>query len=755
MLGRFVLAVVLLAAPFFFGGIALATLFRRSPEQMPRLYMADLVGAAAGVLVAVWLMNGLGTPHATVASALPVLVAALLVCRNWLRIVPLALVVASIPLAQTSESLLQQQRDERAPVIYQHWDAMAKIKVYDYGPEYRGINIDNVANTGVYGFDGNWNRAEPFQFGIDVGYLLGLFESPTFLSLGAGGGSDVLQALQYGAGEVHAVEVNPHINRMLLEGDPSGYRKPEPQPEKETLSEESKRTGEKATEGESHEERDRQLASSDDPESQDDTKGSPEEEQAAAKGDQQEEGPEEPQLESHATPWPPPTLAEFSGHLYSDPRVNVVTVDARAYVRRFQGEFDFIYSLSSNTFAALASGSFAMAESYLFTTEAFRDYWRALSPGGFMMMEHQFYMPRLVSSLVDALESEGVENPRSHFAVYDLPKMRRNMILLSKRQLTDEIRTLAFGELTEEKFEDIHLLYPAPDGLEDNLINRIVTVGWRAAADEAGVEISPTTDDRPFVGQMGRWKNLTKENLEKMRPLEVFGLPLAKMIILAILAVVLVLLIPLNLLPYFKKGPRLRAAPWTYFFLIGAAFMAVEVVLIQQFTLFVGPAAYSIATILLVLLLASGIGSRFSTRVSSAAVFWGIAVWIVVDIAVFSWVAGALAALPAAVRIALTALAVAPLGFLMGMPFPKGAVRVGELVDWGFAVNGAASVLGATGILLLAFSYGLSAALATGAVLYLVAYWMLCRRGAWASRAGPAEARAGVGTSEHSSGAEA
>ena len=45
-------------------------------------------------------------------------------------------------------------------------------------------------------------------------------------------------------------------------------------------------------------------------------------------------------------------------------------------------------------------------------------------------------------------------------------------------------------------------------------------------------------------------------------------------------------------------------------------------------------------------------------------------------------------------RIALTALMVAPLGLFMGMPFPKGTCRVGELVDWAFAVNGAASVAG-------------------------------------------------------------
>jgi thiamine transporter ThiT len=73
----------------------------------------------------------------------------------------------------------------------------------------------------------------------------------------------------------------------------------------------------------------------------------------------------------------------------------------------------------------------------------------------------------------------------------------------------------------------------------------------------------------------------------------------------------------------------------------------------------------------------------------------------------------------------------------MGMPFPKGAVRVGELVDWGFAVNGAASVLGATGILLIAFTWGLSAALLTGAALYLGAFWVLRSTDGWNSAVAP------------------
>ena len=172
------------------------------------------------------------------------------------------------------------------------------------------------------------------------------------------------------------------------------------------------------------------------------------------------------------------------------------------------------------------------------------------------------------------------------------------------------------------------------------------------------------------------------------------------------------ILVPLNLLPYLRRRSQ-------------AAGRALGVLLPHRCRLHGGrggadpavhplrrPAVYTIATILLVLLLASGLGSRVSTRVPNAVVFSGIAVWIVLDIVAFPWIADVTLSSPDGSENRAHGVAMAPLGFLMGMPFPKGAVRVGELVDWGFAVNGAASVLGATGILLIAFTCGLSAALA-------------------------------------------
>jgi len=668
MVGKFVVTILLLSSAYFFGGIAVAWIFKRNSADMPRVYAADLLGAAAGVLLAIWAMNGLGTPVAVYLAALPVLIAALVASRRWLKLLPVALVLAVVFLIPRGPDLLRAEREERAPVVYTHWDAMAKIKMYNYGGQWRGLNIDNVANTPVVPFDGDWDAwyEDPSnsEWDINVGYLIAQFDSCTFLSLGSGGGMDVMLALDQGATEVHAAEVIGHINKMMIEGNPSGYVSGD-----STVLDSTGRLV---------------------------------------------------------------TLPDYSGHVYHDPRVTVVTEDARTYVKRHKNKFDVIYSLSSNTWAALGSGAFALTENYLFTTEAFKDYWNALTEGGFLSMEHQVYMPRLVSEVIDALKDLGVENPSDHFAVYNLPRLRRNVLLLSKRPLTDQLRYRAYGELTPEHQQHIHLLYPAHDTLQSNLINQIVLNGWQAMRDSAKVNISPCTDDRPFVAQMGLWRNLDRDKLENVSQYaEFYGFPLSKITIAIILLVVIAIIVPLNLLPYLGKGDKLRFAPWLYFFLIGAAFMGVEVVLIQKYTLFVGASVYSIATVLLVLLTASGIGSRFSGQVDNGIAFLGIVGWLLLDILVLGRVTGGLAFLPVGARVIVTALLIAPLGFFMGMPFPKGALRVGELVDWGFAVNGAASVLGATLIVFVAFTYGFTAALLAGAVLYLAAFGLISLRKSW------------------------
>ncbi|MFH0945713.1 MAG: hypothetical protein V2A76_10990 [Planctomycetota bacterium] len=149
------------------------------------------------------------------------------------------------------------------------------------------------------------------------------------------------------------------------------------------------------------------------------------------------------------------------------------------------------------------------------------------------------------------------------------------------------------------------------------------------------------------------------------------------------------------------------------------------------YTFFIGASVYSIGTVLLTLLLASGTGSRYSERAADRTAFLGIVVWLLLDVFVFTRLIHELPGLAPWARMGLTALLLAPLGFFMGMPFPQAGRRVKGLIDWGFAVNGAASVWGATVVLLVSFSLGFGVALMVAAGLYLLSYLLLWRKTAW------------------------
>ena len=97
-------------------------------------------------------------------------------------------------------------------------------------------------------------------------------------------------------------------------------------------------------------------------------------------------------------------------------------------------------------------------------------------------------------------------------------------------------------------------------------------------------------------------------------------------------------------------------------------------------------------------------------------------------------------------RLVISAILLAPLGFVMGMPFPTGLralasspapefpsaeARLGNArpenarpenaVEWAWAMNAAASVLGSVLAMLIAIQFGLTVTLACGAGAYLLA----------------------------------
>jgi hypothetical protein len=169
-----------------------------------------------------------------------------------------------------------------------------------------------------------------------------------------------------------------------------------------------------------------------------------------------------------------------------------------------------------------------------------------------------------------------------------------------------------------------------------------------------------------------------------------------------------------------------------YFALIGGAFMLFEIAMIQKFILFLGPPIYSLAVVLFSLLVFTGMGAWLSDRVARNRAVLNPALFIIALsalIVIFAFfltpLFNALIGLPIFLRCIIAVTLLAPLGLLLGFPFPLGIRLLGlggeDLIPYAYGLNGAFSVLGSVVALILALTYGFTFNVFIAVALYLLA----------------------------------
>jgi hypothetical protein len=83
------------------------------------------------------------------------------------------------------------------------------------------------------------------------------------------------------------------------------------------------------------------------------------------------------------------------------------------------------------------------------------------------------------------------------------------------------------------------------------------------------------------------------------------------------------------------------------------------------------------------------------------------------------------------VRVTAAAVLLVPLGILLGIPLPAGMRLVSaaspDIVPWGWGINGAFSVVGATVAVFVAMNWGFSSTLSIAALVYAGASATLSR----------------------------
>lgn len=679
--------------PFLFAATALCLAFSQYGEIAPRLYSADIQGAAAGSFAVIGMLFVLTPMRALacigaigiVAAALPLtglrrrmtlLIAALLLAvapASWLELQPSPYkdlsqslnVVGARMLAQTSSPLgVLSVVDNRHVPLRQA--AGLSLAAPREPPAQLALFIDGNGPSAITRFDTGLAPLAYLDF-LTSALPYHLLDHPQVLVLGAGSGESVLQALYQRARSIDAVELNPQLIELVQQ-----------------------------------------------------------------------------------------RFADHSGRPFSQPGVRIHIGESRRFVAAGEDRFDLIQLSLVDAPGAGSAGLHALAESYLYTVEAMRDALLRLNPGGMLAITRWIDLPprdllKLSATAIAALEAAGVREPGQRLAL--IRGWKTGTLLIKNGDFnSDELARIR--TFCRERAFDLDWLPDLRDA-ESNRYNQLARTYFPAAMHALlGPErdhfianykyfISPASDDRPHFFHFFKWSSLP-EWLELRRrggmSLMEWGYPLLlATLVQASLAGIALILLPLALAR--RQLPRDgRGRVVVYFTGLGLGFMFVEIAFIQKFMLFLSHPLYAVAVVLSGFLFFAGLGSRFGgkfggkfggqpqgtrqrhrVRLAVAAIVVIASAYLLLMPALLRHFAGL--ADPARIMISLGLIA--PLAFFMGMPFPLGLQRLATtapaFLPWAWGINACVSVVAAVLATLLAVHLGFTAVVLLALIAYLAA----------------------------------
>ena len=647
-------------------GAFLASAFARRGSWIGRLYSADLIAAAVACIGAIGIMRVLPGPLALLPpvglAALAALTAAPRSRTGLLGGALLAGVSALILLSVVSgHGVLTWGAEERRPDM-EFWNEHSRVVVYKRSNAYEVI-IDKGAGTAILPVAKRPSGAPlPVRKSWDASsaYLVYKLGRPLneVAIIGVGGGRDLLAPLANNAGHVDGYEVNDLLQDLLR-------------------------------------------------------------------------GP----------------FAEYSG-LASWPEVTLINSEARVGISLSPKRYDVIQASLIDTWAATASGGLVLSENTLYTEESWLTFIRAMSSTG-MLTFTRWYTPtapaetqRLVSLATVSLQRAGLEHPRRHVLLVasgaeprtakDARAIRMSTIILSRAPFTKE--ELQRGRQALKALGG-HVL-AAPDQLSrDPAINQLLEPKlWSRAVANSPYDLSPPTDARPYFFLPMRLKDIP--SLVGKRIGSKFEVTFNAVRVLFILAgfallfSVAVFLAGMFSLPSTDTTPEERRLfRWMnlYFMGIGLGYIMIQLGLHQVAIVVLGHPTFALSVVLFSMLLGSGLGAALSSRVKSAAHFR--LVWLLVTL----MAALLLAAVPGLVTLGHTATVGArvmgaafllgAVGCGLGFVLPIGVRLVSTTGEWAvqkvWAVNGAATILGAVLAALIGLSSGSHVVLVAGLICYL------------------------------------
>ena len=688
---RYLLLIYLVCAvPFFLMSSCIALAFLLEPRRVAVVYGMNMIGSGAGALGVVALMFSVHPAHLPHVLTIPAGLAFVLIMSGGRHSVLTTLVIAAALFMQTRalwdvpirmseyKGLSYALHLPDAEIVAEECSPASVVTAvrskliretpgqvsYSYSMEKQGPLPEQI---GLY-FDGGAVSPAP-RFEADVqpfAYLdyvtsaltYRLVERPRVLVIGAGGGTDLLGALWHGAVHVTAVEVDPCVISMI-------QRRPD----------------------------------------------------------------------------------VFGSKVYDRSDVTPIVAEGRGFLASREDLYDVIHIGLLDSFNTSAAGVMALNESYLYTREAVESYLGKLTPGGVLSITRWLKTPprdglKLFATAVEASESAGIEEPSAHLAM--IRSWNTGTLIVSRSPLTSD-QIGAIRDFCRERQFDL-CYYP---GIAEEETNRFtildepqyyrfahaVLFGDRGRAyREALFNVRPATDSSPYYFHFFKWSSwpilVTQLRAGATSFAEWGYLILIACLVQSLIAGGVLVLAPV-LFQRKGAGPRgARLWSFTTFTGLGLAYICLEIAFMQRFMLFLAYPTYAVSVVLTAFLIFSGLGSlatgRSRVRAGNAALAatTGIALLAVLYLMTLGWVFRWAAGWPDVAKILLCIGLLAPPAFCMGVPFPMGlrlvSQRSPELVPWVWAVNGCASVVGASLATLVAIHLGFNVLVVAVAATYVL-----------------------------------
>jgi predicted membrane-bound spermidine synthase len=693
-------AIVLLAAPFTIGGIAVSLALTRSGVPIGITYGVDLLGAATGCLASLALLTWMDASSAMFMTAALAAVAAWCFGRaasepvpaspvlNWrifgkpgfvaVYLAALAGINASTDAGFQPIVVKFGRLDQLSSISHIKWNSFSRIVasqptvvppfLWGASPatprsgmvEHRELTIDGMAGTWMPRYSDAPGNLDFLRYDVtNLAYYAR--HSGRSAVIGVGSGRDILSAHLFGFRDITGVELNPIFIDLLTD---------------------------------------------------------------------------------------PAKLRAYAG-IADLPGVRFVVDDGRSWFARTQEKFDLIEMSMVDTWAATGAGAFSLSENGLYTVEGWKAFLSALKPNGLFTVS-RWHSPRstvelgrVVSLAVATLMELGAERPSDHIFVAGVGNLATAIVSRAPfarsdlQVLQDAADKLRFTVLASPD-------RPATDTVIVDMLTARDLQDLNTRAARHFLDVSPPTDARPFFFNQLRF---THPNdiffaLREWRDGETLDSgsgwsgnliavgTLFLVILLSAIVVAYVVILPTRSAVR-QVDRQLALVGSGYFLLIGLGFMFAEIGLIQRISVFLGHPVYALSIGLFSIILSTGLGSLLSERLTPSRtghfVFWlGLLAGYLVLLPL--WLPDLLQSSLATATLpwrALTSVAVIfPAGLLMGFGFPTGMRLISRLdarlTPWLWGVNGASGVLAAGIAVACSIGFSIDVTIRVGGACYAI-----------------------------------